>query len=355
MSASFSIKNTDIVTTANSWTQSLPEKETVQRGLLVATTATAILASIPPFRAAGSLAVRTIAFLSSGLNCVGADSKSSLLASIGKCAVVALGIAAVAFSRPVLFTASLVADIGLQVFQMAKHIYDGENCKAALNLSIIVVDAFALAAVATGSWPFMVTAAAISTCVMFGFFLNALGSEANSLDTACYGILAGLGLVNTIAAAKFTKTKPETSKFTVKNDQDPKGTMSLFDKNGKLITTLEPWESKEVVVPYNDTIVKIKVVVYPNPNGPQLIAVPLGSYIKAETPAIYLAERADEFNRFEIKANAVDYKTVVVQEPIAVENYPTLPLVGTTYMTPEGSAYGNDIYTRGFYSSSRCD
>src|ERR1700720_1084001 len=90
------------ISNVQTWTKKLPEKETIQRGLLVLTVGTSILSLIPPFRLIGSLATRSIALLSSALSCTETEPKSSLLLRIFKCAIIAFGIAAVALSTPML-------------------------------------------------------------------------------------------------------------------------------------------------------------------------------------------------------------------------------------------------------------
>lgn len=206
MSGSVSMGCNDVVARQEAWTQQLPDKRSLQKRLLVATTVSAIFSLIPSYRISGAIAGRVSALLSVGLNASDADSRSGFIASIGKCAVLVLGIAAVALEKPVFFTASLVADIAVHAFQLAKNVYD-RDCTGFLDFSIIVIDAFALAAVTTGSWPFMVTALAVSTLVMLGACCVNLDTN-EDVDLFCYLALFCTTLVATHEAAKFDIHKP---------------------------------------------------------------------------------------------------------------------------------------------------
>lgn len=161
----------------------------VQRGLLVLTTACAVLSLIPPCRLAGSLALRSVALLSSGVNCAEVlqkEDKLSLVTQSSKVALVALGLVGVIAASPVVICASIIANLGLNLFEMGRAMVEGKTERALCQLGAVLIDTFAVGALVTGSWGLMVTAAAVSTVVM----LALTGKAFTDFEMVCYPILA---------------------------------------------------------------------------------------------------------------------------------------------------------------------
>lgn len=197
----------------------------LQKVLLVATVGCAALSLIPPFRLAGSLALRGIALLSSILNSEETWAKNDTLGSIlnyFKVAVVTFGIVALVAASPMLMVASLAADIGFQAIQMARCIYKGEYSKALIHFGVIVIDSLALAGIVTGSWQLMVAAAAVSAVGMLILFAESKGS----LEAFSYFALA---IIGGVAAGTIGNTN------ILQEPDGQKTTVFDYDGNGRVI------------------------------------------------------------------------------------------------------------------------
>lgn len=204
-----------------------------QRGLLVLATCAAIIASIPPLRFAGSLIGRGIAVISSINNYTLRRNENRMpgikpiiyitdhVLKAAKVGAVVAGAIGVAFSAPVLITASLVADVALQTFEFLKTLIRGEEINAGIHFAMLIVNVVMLFAVTTASWPWIVTAAVTSSLAMFAMAFLTLGSmkrDDETVDIICYFTLAALGIFNAFMIAEYrTKTIANTN-FKIKND-----------------------------------------------------------------------------------------------------------------------------------------
>lgn len=182
---------------------------TARRGLLILTVACAALTLIPPFKLGASIAMRSVSFLTSSLNCAenwNSDSDLGKFAKICKIAIVTLGIVALAISMPVLLVVSLVADIGLQAIAVLKAISDGDGRKALTHFSILVIDAFGLAAMLTGMWELMVAAASVTALALLVLAIKvgmdgSYNNMENGVDAFCYAALSAFGVYTAVTNA----------------------------------------------------------------------------------------------------------------------------------------------------------
>lgn len=141
----------------------------IHKGLLLLTTALAILGAIPPLRLFASIALRATALLSSTTACVDnwkADTTFEKIMKVAKMTGVALGLAGMAAASPLVLIASLAADVGIQALEMVKAFYKGEDGKGCIHLGMLIVDVLALAGLIVGSWELMVAALAVSILAM---------------------------------------------------------------------------------------------------------------------------------------------------------------------------------------------
>lgn len=188
----------------NQVANNLPEGSPAQRKLLVAGVVSAAMALMSPLRPTASLALRSIVLLSSAVNMIDAWNQEGVLGKAlhcGKIALLALGIVGLAVASPLLIAASIAADIAIQVFEAARALSDKNYPKACMHMSMILIDALALAAVVTASWKLMAAATGVSAAAMTFLALGAatIGCEKKApiyaIDALCYTALIAIGLV----------------------------------------------------------------------------------------------------------------------------------------------------------------
>jgi len=204
------------------WKQAVSSIPQVQKGLLVlATIAAATISLVPHLRGVGSLAARSIALVSTSLNCIDGTKQSETTGL--KCAKVgqtALGLIGVATSLPCLISASLAAHAAYTTFEMSKDIRNGECNNAAIKFTAIVIDCLTLSAIATASWQLMLAAVVVNAIAMAGFAAYSFYSAKSGgdiLEALCYTILAGLSIATAVSVTKLADvTKPSFKNTTDK-------------------------------------------------------------------------------------------------------------------------------------------
>ncbi len=316
------INATSVHSSAPPIEENLEKKKYPHAGLhrlfLVATAGLSIASVIPGARQVSSLALRSVAFFSSSAICAdGWDQLDRIdrFLSVAKIGVVALGFVGVVLSKPVVFVAALASEVGLQVLEIGKALYERDLEKGLTHLGILAIDSFMLAGVVTGSWPLITTAAALSAAAMTGFFLKALaeGEKNNdpwrSFDGVCYAILGATSLVSSIQVSKRVIEGNERAPFRFTNNKDTD--VSIYDKKGHLLGTLKPGESgvfETRIYRCGEREVLIRTV---DANGVQD-----GSRVKIHDQDVYLPK-----------------KTIPPMKP---HKFPTLPLGGTLVVEPNG-------------------
>lgn len=299
------IAATNIETTTKAdWYDKLPVMPTVQRGLLGLTAVSSIIAVIPPLRLIGAIAMRVLGLLSLGVqsseNFANKTWQDHALDG-SKMAVAGVGLVALGLMSPVLFVAGLAADIAIELFEAGHAIKNGEIGMALLHLTVVVVDALMITAIVTGGWQFLVAAAVTSFVAMgvlcFAAMTQDPGASTSGYDFFCYWILLATSGVATCMSAKSTY-QGHWADYNVTNKGDQP--MTIVDRRGNEIGVLQPGESKSFTVPY-----KL------NWNGNEVRGVLAnGDNIVIEGTARTV--------------------TVVSHKPLAVEHFPTVPVLNGT-------------------------
>ncbi|MDE3046657.1 MAG: hypothetical protein KGJ02_08480 [Verrucomicrobiota bacterium] len=172
----------------------------MRKGLLVAALACGILAMVPPLRMAGVLAARSISVLTRMVNFgqkYPHESAMGRLLSIAKVAFVALGLAAIAASLPLLLVGSLGGDAVVRVVEMVRAIREGNQMRTLIQSCVLVIDVLALSAILLGSWQLMVIAAC--ACVITMLIISAIAyKKGYSFEAICYLGLAALGIASAV-------------------------------------------------------------------------------------------------------------------------------------------------------------
>lgn len=293
-----------------------------QRPLLVAATACTALNFIPPLRLGASIALRSIALISSSLTAGSRWSEESFLgklSKIGKVAGVAIGLVALTLAMPALMAASLGVDMGVQLFEAGRAIKDGKAGQAFLHLGIAIVDALALAGIVAGSWKLMVAATSINITMMAGAasicFYNGFDRLFNDqeniagafIDAMCYVTLMSLGIssaVKQISPETFTEQKYH---FQGKNETDK--TMYFYDAKDRVIFVAKPGETYDFKCDPQDILIPFK-----------------GRYVE-----VFLTS-GEKMKLTPTETNVV-YDTTF-REPMAASEFPKLALGGPSYNIP---------------------
>lgn len=274
------------------------------RALLVASAGLAIASVIPASRLIGSVMLRSIAFLSSSAICADSWKKMDTYnrtLNICRIGIVALGIIGVASAKPALYVASLAAEVGLQAFEVGKALYDRDAERALTHFAVLTIDSLMLAAVVSGAWQVMVTAAAVNACAMLLFAYKALDKKDNNsfIDACVYLALAATSITSSVLAARIVTRPAYSGHYEVKNDRHKD--MHIEGDRGEHIATLKPGESLSFDYRYKTHF---------HPDGLEL----LGHY--------------GDYDCDRWSPTHVEYRNFV-KPPLDPNLYPTLPIGGT--------------------------
>lgn len=286
---------------------------TVQRGLLVLTTACAALSLIPPLRLAGSLALRSVALLSSGANCAQVlqqKDKMSLATHSGKVALVALGLIGVLAASPVLIGASMVANLGLNLFEMGRAVAEGKTERALCQLGAVLIDTLAVGAFVTGSWGVMATAGVVSGFVMMILAVKVVAQHeqpelGNFVDFFCYCTFSLVGIVTPLFLASSPATyKHIPLKYHYLHRNPAPGTALYSDNTGRIIGSAPSGQTIHLEVKAQNSLNgSIKIT---DANGAShLIRPKLCEHQTIETRPYQPALAASEFPKLPIGGTAV--------------------------------------------------
>ncbi len=181
------------------------KRNLVRRCLLVASAAFALVATVTVSKEFAATALKAIGLTSSlAANSGDTENSTSRLIDIARIAILALAIIGVAASKPILYTASLVAEIFINTVQMMQAIKDKDMEKIVFHATILLVDLLLLTGIVMGSPEVLLAAAIINIVIMTGYaykaFDKALDTESglDMLDTFCYISLAAAGVVSSI-------------------------------------------------------------------------------------------------------------------------------------------------------------
>lgn len=218
-----SIAETSPVVNRSTMSWSLEKNRPAAQKILLGMTALcAIITAIPPLRLGGSLAMRSVSFLSVAISKT-PEGKEGPIVKAAKLGIVALGVVAIVAALPMLAVASIAADMGLQIFEGAKALYKGDYAKAAMHATILVIDTLALAGLIVGSWKLMVAAAAVSAFAMFVLAIIA-NSNGHGDQSLAYLVLMGANVATAFTISEMTRVQKTV---VIKND-DPNGKMIVM-------------------------------------------------------------------------------------------------------------------------------
>ncbi len=275
--------------------QSKPYRNTTQKVLLGMTAACGLLSMFAPLRPGASLAMRAIAFTSVALAKT-PDGIEGPLIKAAKLTAVAMGAIGLVAAAPMLMVASLAMDLGLQVLEGARALYQGEYTKAAMHATFLVIDTLALAGLVVGSWQLMVAAAAVSA---FAMVLLASGAVASRHEDDMVSYLA-LCVANIATAMTIGEMTRPAKTVVIKND-DPTGKLIVI---GGKAGSIESAPGQDITIDRNS----------------------YGSY-----RVLHVSSTGD--TRMEI----FPVPTEVFQAPISQQDMPALPFGGPALAAVEGN------------------
>ncbi|MCH9626631.1 MAG: hypothetical protein S4CHLAM2_02570 [Chlamydiales bacterium] len=234
--------------------------EHIQRALLVAAVACAILSLIPNVGWVGALTLRSFScgvvslHLLHGLK--NKQGKGVLLLQIMRLTSVALGLAGVATHLNLLVITSLALGIMVQCGEAGRGSLQKDPYKALTHMSFVLLDAFALAAMVTGGWQYMVTAAVLNSVVMFAFATKAIvvgvmKRDVNAaFDAACYISLGAIGIASAVRTAEIIGQKPTQYHYTFRSSRY---NCTLYDKHGNIVAKAKIFEPVSFSLDPRDT------------------------------------------------------------------------------------------------------
>lgn len=217
-----------------------------QDGLMIGTVVFATLSLVPSLRTFSSLALRSIALVSTSLPLAnwsndGAMTRTSKFIKVG---AVALGLTGIFLKTPAYVIASLVADIGHQTLEMIKYCklpMSAENPAPARSLTsnalIIATNVIVISAIALASWKLMILAATVNIVALSFIGLTAVANNQN-ISAVCYAILAGLNVVLGISMLNISDRR-WTINYTNRTDHD----QTLLGNCSHIVSTLKPGET----------------------------------------------------------------------------------------------------------------
>lgn len=199
----------------------------IQKTFLAMTAVCSVLSCFRPLRVGTSIGMRSISLLSVGIS-KPASGKERRVLKMAKLANIALGIAAIAASKPLLMVASVAGDLALQIIEGLQALRKREFDKAFMHVGFIVIDSLTLAGIVLGSWKLMVGAAAVSV-----FAMAAMAAQANvnghGDDGVSYLVMA---MTNMIMAFTIAEIKAPAKNVVIKNN-DPTGKMIVMKPSGR--------------------------------------------------------------------------------------------------------------------------
>lgn len=232
-------------------TYKLTPTDKVQKMVLIGSALTAILSLVPSLRLTSSLILRTFSFISAGsvfANDFKTDTTWNLAIKASKIAGITLGIAAIVASAPLLLIPALSIDILFQASQLISSMGEKDPSFAKIlgNLSILVVDTLFLAGIAVGSWGLMTAAASVSIIAMIAFACYAgynARTNADIIDSVCYGILAVVGLAGAITTSQIGH-RDYRYKYTIRNSHGDESLDVISGKNtNSVVASIKPTQT----------------------------------------------------------------------------------------------------------------
>lgn len=232
--------------------------EVIDTTLLVGSVALAVpLAFEPSFRFSSSIGLRALSLIHSSLTFYdlvskGTASNAALAMHALKIAVVAVGVLGVAVASPTVIVASLAANVALNVIAVIGAIGNRDGSWLGFFANVLT-DSLFLGAIISGSAVVLMVAFTANTFVMGSFAFYTFEKEGNTLKGFikgfCYVILGAISLVMAKSIEGFSL--PARVVYFLNNDSN--SPISYYNKDGALLATLQPGESRTLFVSAQDT------------------------------------------------------------------------------------------------------
>lgn len=282
----------------------------LHRILLVATAGFSIATLVPASRHIAGLSLRAIAFVSASAVCADSWEKESVqnrVLNIERIAIVAMGVLGAATATPVFYVAALSAEVGLKTFELMSALMDRDLERSVIHAGMLVIDALVLAAVVTGAWEVMVTAAAVNAFAMFAMGIKKLAfseDPVDAFDFFCYGALGTVSVVTAIETSKLISQHPDSVHVEYKNE-NKFGTQGVYDSDKNLVGTVKPGEQLSVDFKYP------------------------GKQVTSRLQVIDYKENGYPLHRRYFRPDNVHWKNDI-QNPMNPKEYPYLAIGGTS-------------------------
>lgn len=297
------------------------ELSSIQRALLVGTVVCAILSLIPSIGFGGALTVRSLSVVTLGIQVIhslkNGEKKELILLQIMRLASVTWGLAGTAAHLNSIVASGIALDILFHMIEMGRGAQQKDLYKSLSHITFILIDTFAMTALLTGGWQFAVVAASISSAAMLFFGLKAICDACRKndlnyvLDAVCYIALMAIGIASAVRVAEITGSKLVDSQFSYQNDTSR--TVTIYDKNWHVVATVEPGDSISFTVTADQS--------YFCDGG--RISLHIDTW------------RPEAGDGYHIHADTASWESVIIQNPMNAQDFPTLPIGSSAVITRE--------------------
>lgn len=226
--------------------------------LLIVTVAAAALTLIPHMGMPASLGLRSLALISGGTVVFhnwsqksNYDRASNLAKLIPIALVLISTVSGLPYMTPIAFGATLLISSG----DFIRNCRNEKGAKAAIHALFLIVNAFALAAILSHSWPVLVTASSVGIVAMLATAITVFASAKSKrevIDGFCYLALAGVSLGGAIRFAEFNHLETDRYDFKVTNENN--FPIKVYDTHGNVVATLNPYETAHFSLAHDDAL-----------------------------------------------------------------------------------------------------
>ncbi|MCC5832180.1 MAG: hypothetical protein JJU12_03965 [Chlamydiales bacterium] len=147
----------------------------IQRAMVIVAIACSVISLIPPISWHASLSLHLAACLIISTQCVNSADKNEKLLPllIMRLAFEVLGLAGIGIGCDPFVVISLAADIGFQFVELGIGIKQKDSIKSLAAFNFILIDALAIAGIASGIWPLLAVAGVVNAIAMSAFGIKA--------------------------------------------------------------------------------------------------------------------------------------------------------------------------------------
>lgn len=233
---------------------SFSSTELLQKGLLGLSVVCALISvAAPGLGMGGALALRSVAVLSAGTEWARAEGKGEFALRTLRLGLVLLGLIGVATNQTPLVISSLALDLLFRIVETGRSLRQKDRSQALCEASLLIVNAMALAAMVTGDWRVLTSAAVVSTVVMAGFGAKAFvkarkeRSKGSLFEAICYAALSILSAISAVQVAT-PRAHLEKHLYRVTNDDPFHRLLRVYDKNSQVFRHVYPGQTVEFTI-----------------------------------------------------------------------------------------------------------